>query len=298
MAHILSNAHRYFSLALLCLMIGFTLRAPAAAQSSHAAHSSPIGNDAQTQKVLRFEVISIKPERFVVPPAVQLDPTPNGFTSTMTARQMIMFAYAPEDPFLWMVGHGTTTIHNVPPWLDDLYQINARVSDQDRAAWNHQSKEHELLRSAMQDLLRERYKLLLHEQPTQVSGYKLTVAKNGPRLTSASPGSTLPKGIPLPSGGIVVGSRTVDHWYSATMGDLAFFLTRTTGRTVYDSTGLTGRFDFTLQQTEDPSIALPSEDTFELVNNWPIGQLGLQLKPGKVPAVMLIIDHIEKPTKN
>ncbi|HEX3940236.1 MAG TPA: hypothetical protein VHX11_02000, partial [Acidobacteriaceae bacterium] len=86
MAQILSKAHRYFSLALLCLMIGFTLRAATAAQSSHAAHSSPIGNDAQKQKVVRFEVISIKPERFVAPPAAQLDPTPDGFTSTMTAR--------------------------------------------------------------------------------------------------------------------------------------------------------------------------------------------------------------------
>jgi len=35
-----------------------------------------------------------------------------------------------------------------------------------------------------------------------------------------------------------------------------------------------------------------------VLDNWPIGQLGLALKPGKVPGRTLIIDHIEKPTEN
>jgi uncharacterized protein (TIGR03435 family) len=77
------------------------------------------------------------------------------------------------------------------------------------------------------------------------------------------------------------------------MEDLAAFLILTTGRPVQDRTGLTGRYEFTIEANEHQS-----QDTEELPENWPINQLGLGLKPGKVPGRMLIIDHIEKPTAN
>ena len=77
------------------------------------------------------------------------------------------------------------------------------------------------------------------------------------------------------------------------MEDLAAFLTLTTVRPVQDRTGLTGRYEFTIQAIEHPS-----QDPDELPENWPISQLGLELKPGKVPGRTLIIDHIEKPSQN
>jgi len=61
------------------------------------------------------------------------NPTPDGFVTTMTAWQMLMLAYAPDDG-----STQTVPMINEPKWLSsspsDWYVINARVSDADRDA--------------------------------------------------------------------------------------------------------------------------------------------------------------------
>lgn len=270
---------------------------PSLAQRPDVVRARVVHSNIADVKPFTFEVVSIKPLKAVAPP-LHLDPTPTGFTSPMTTWQMIMFAYAPEDPFLWLLRRQTTTITNDPIWLYDLYQISAHVSDADRDAWNHQGGERELLRSALRELLHDRYKLIIHERQTLVPGYKLVVSKHGPRLTPTTPNTALPKGLPLPSGGVVVSTQAADYWHGATMGDLAHFLTRTSERTVNDATNITGRFDFTLQQISTPAIARSAEDVPELAYNWPVSQLGLALQPTKIPGLILTIDHIERPTPN
>jgi uncharacterized protein (TIGR03435 family) len=84
------------------------------------------------------------------------------------------------------------------------------------------------------------------------------------------------------------------HYYGATIGDLVDFLGITSHlRPIHDETKLTGRYDFTLQMIDDPS-----NDPEDQVRNWPIAQLGLELKPGQYPGFKLVIDHLEKPTGN
>jgi uncharacterized protein (TIGR03435 family) len=216
-----------FSLASLCLMIGSTLLSTlAAAQGSNAAHGDKNGSDAGKTKEVKFEVISIRPLESADESEKHFDPTSDGFTSPITARQMIMVAYAPEDNFLWSLGHGATDIRNAPPWLNDGYEIRARVSDDDREAWRNQGREHEMLRSAMQALLKERFKLVIHELPTKIQDYQLVIGKKGPKLKVTPPGSTPPEGLKLPGGAVVV-PRNISKdtgeydWYGATMGDLA-----------------------------------------------------------------------------
>ena len=81
-------------------------------------------------------------------------------------------------------------------------------------------------------------------------------------------------------------------FYSATVQDLADFLTDTSKKTpVRDKTGLTGRYDFTLLQVPTG----PGEDR---VYNFPVNRLGLNLRMGTEIRPMLVIDHIEKPTPN
>ena len=150
----------------------------------------------------------------------------------------------------------------------------------------------------MKAVLKERCKLVIHEQPTEIPDYKLVIGKKGPKLQATAPGSALPSGVKLKSGGVMVGDtrdgRTTWRFHGATMEDLALFFTGLTPeRPVHDGTGLTGRYDFTLQ-----SIDNPSKDIDEQVNNWPIDHLGLGLKPGKSPGIKLVIDHMEKPDPN
>jgi uncharacterized protein (TIGR03435 family) len=70
---------------------------------------------------------------------------------------------------------------------------------------------------------------------------------------------------------------------------------------VTDETGLTGKFDFTLEFAPQAPGALPHETPDEapnLVSAIP-QQLGLKLEPKKIPVDVLIIDSADKiPTQN
>jgi len=275
----------------------------AAALLSTAAVAQKSNRNPVAPKDIKFEVASITP----VKPGTQTEmaqtfvPTPDGYRSSLTVGQMIMLAYGPSDPQLW---HGIPLV-NWPDWIGgggDWYVINARVSEGDRDAWRNQSNKLELLRTAMQDLLRDRCKLVIHEKPTQVEVYNLILQKRGAKLKPTPVGSALPKGGgPLPSGGVRVpellpGPGHTMRWryYGATMSDLVEFLTlSSSGRPVHDATGLTGRYDFTLQLIDNAS-----RDPDEQIYNWPVDPLGLVLKPGKSLGFALVIDHIEKPTPN
>ena len=57
---------------------------------------------------------------------------------------------------------------------------------------------------------------------------------------------------------------------------------------VADKTGLTERYDFTLD-----FAGLPSSEAFAAINDALQTQLGLKLIGAEVPATMLVIDHAE-----
>jgi uncharacterized protein (TIGR03435 family) len=75
-------------------------------------------------------------------------------------------------------------------------------------------------------------------------------------------------------------------------------------RPVLDRTGLSGRFDFTIQwspesngqSTAETQVQVDSEATtfLETLKE----QLGLRLKPERAPLDVLIIDHLELPSEN
>jgi uncharacterized protein (TIGR03435 family) len=290
-----------FSLASLCLTLGpALLSVSAAAQGSNTAHVEQTSSDAGKKKEVKFEVVSIRP---VKPgwspydgspvPLSNTNPTADGFTARLTIWQMMMIAYAPEGINSW----ASIPMINAPKWFGDgdWYDINAHVSDDDLAAWRNQDSKHELLSSAMRAVLKERCKLAIHEQPTEIPDYKLVIGKKGPKLQATAPGSALPSGVKLKSGGVMVGEtrdgRTTWRFHGATMEDLAWFLTNLTqDRPVHDGTGLTGRYDFMLQ-SGDPH----SRDIDHPLDNWPIDHLGLEAKPGKSPGFTLVVDHMEKP---
>ena len=255
--------------------------------------------DAGKKKDVKFEVASI---RLAGPNAGQwqtFSPTPDGFTSQLSVAQMIMLAYAPYGTFQ-MNGLGLTRVSLEPRWIYDWYVINARVSDDDREAWRNQGKQQELLKAALRNLLKERFKLVLHEEPTAMDGFQLVVAnKKGPTLKASIPGAVLPTGVGELSGGVMVGKVEGNHhswsFYASTMEDLARFLMNSTNGPVGDMTGLPAHYDFTLRSVDLRDYSTHGEG---MEDNWPLDSLGLTLKRGKVPGLALVIDHIEKPTPN
>jgi len=86
---------------------------------------------------------------------------------------------------------------------------------------------------------------------------------------------------------------------------LVRFLTPQMGRPVFDSTGLTGKYDFTLTYTLDSvPVANAAQRANESAIVLPIfaaldKQLGLNLEPGKRLIDIFVIDHYEKtPVEN
>ena len=75
------------------------------------------------------------------------------------------------------------------------------------------------------------------------------------------------------------------------MEDLAWFLARL-GIPVRDRTGLNGRYDFVLQEIDQPERGEGG------AYSYPVDHLGLKLKRGKESRPIWIIDHMEKPTAN
>jgi uncharacterized protein (TIGR03435 family) len=161
-----------------------------------------------------------------------------------------------------------------PAWASsDGFDIEAKAE-------NAASATNEQLLSMLRRLLAERFKLQFHTVPKQVSGFALTVAKDGPKL---KPG----KG---DFEGFTAGERMSAS--NASMGGLARMLSTTLRAPVLDQTGLKGGYAFSYSRPtpNDPSPG----SIFTVLRE----DLGLKLESAKVPVDVIMIDHAEKPCEN
>ena len=155
----------------------------------------------------------------------------------------------------------------------------------------------------LQKLVVERFKLTFHRDKRELSVYVLSVAKGGPKLTK-SEGD--PNGLP----GLFFRGRLGDLGVrNANMADFTQLMqSAVLDRPVVDQTGLSGRFDFTLDWTPDDSQFAgmgakfpPPTDSANAPPNLYTAiqeQIGLKLEATKAPADVMVIDHVEKPSEN
>jgi uncharacterized protein (TIGR03435 family) len=159
----------------------------------------------------------------------------------------------------------------------------------------------------LQAMLADRCHLVVRHVPgAEQPGYSLELGKHGPHLTESKPGEVLPEGVELADGGLVVPWRDGEarrmRFYGATMAEFARQLSQGHGHPVRDHTGLTGRYDFSVNWIDDSDSKVPAGfvpfDDSEPLSHWDIDALGLHLRPIKVPIDALVIEHIEKPSEN
>ncbi len=171
----------------------------------------------------------------------------------------------------------------------ETYDIEARADDRDpryKAAQATGPAAHEaLLDSMLQSLLADRFKLAVHRETKETSGYALVIAKGGPKLkqpTEARSGD----------GSIAVAGRGHLKGQEAPLSMLVAQLTRLVGRPVVDQTDLEGGFDFDLEWTPEdtPADLAQGPSVFTAVQE----QLGLRLEATKEQTETLVIDHVEK----
>ena len=211
-----------------------------------------------------FEVVSVK----LAPPPLNgvssRESVDNGLLTytNFTLRRLIGNAYGVTEGQI--VG---------PAWIsDNLYHIHARLP-----AGASRSD----VPAMLQAMLADRFKLVVERVKKKMPVYALVIAKGGHKM---KPVVNSDSGY----GGVV---RRIDG-RGITMATLAKLLSsRVTDRPVIDSTGLDGKFAFSLQwapEPDDPSVYLAVQE-----------QLGLKLNPRRMLTELITVTHAERnPTEN
>lgn len=154
----------------------------------------------------------------------------------------------------------------------------------------------------IQKLLADRFKLTFHKDKKELSVYVLSVSKTGAKMTK---NDSAPNGLP----GLFFRGLGNLNVRNALMSDFTGLMqSAVLDRPVVDQTGLTGRFDFTLNWTPDDSqfsgmgakIPPPTDSADAPPNLYTAiqEQIGLKLDATKAPADVMVIDHVEKPSAN
>jgi uncharacterized protein (TIGR03435 family) len=148
-----------------------------------------------------------------------------------------------------------------------------------------------VLRAMMGTLLAERFKLTFHRDIRELSSLVLVVAKGGSKLRNSQEDAP---GILRPEKGAMVAQH-------ATMPEFIGTLAGPLRTPVIDKTGLTGRYDFSVDLSSYFEDGKPGQqpDLTAILMSALHEQLGLNLESRKEPVQILVIDHAEKkPTPN
>jgi uncharacterized protein (TIGR03435 family) len=263
---------------------------------------------AAAQERLRFDVASVKPTEgarglrggLCSGPNTEARitrPGPEGLSDVAAPNPMPPGACRYQEALLRDIiaaAYGVRNVVGGPSWLDsERFDIDAKA---DRV--RPQNELHQML----QVLLEERFALRVRRETRPVDGFALVRADGAVRLKPSE----------VAAGGLLsrYGSLTTP---GAPMPRLAQFLGSRIGRLVVDETGLAGNYGVTLTWTpaddEQPLApgTAPEMERALRVNvdgNGPslftavTEQLGLRLEARKVPQEFLVIDAVERPTRN
>ena len=237
----------------------------------------------------------------------QVQPAANGFHMTNCPLFVAVgAAYVPAagNPLGFLV---EDRIAGMPGWLtQERYNLDARISDADAAAWRDPVRQKEMLRAMMQTLLAERCRLAVHREMRDKPVFALVIGTNGPKLVPSEAEAVDAArakhpdavGVPGGSGFFLRGPNGHIDLYGATTGTLALLLSGATGRPVVDRTGLTRLYDMHLDMGQPGVTVDASADAGATVFAAVEEQLGLKLESRKLPVEYLVIDHVERPSSN
>jgi uncharacterized protein (TIGR03435 family) len=237
---------------------------------------------------LSFEVASVRrsaPDDKSPPIGVSQG---GGFTAHVTLDTLIMMAYNVK-PF---------QVSGLPHWAEsEHYSIAAKPPADYRP--KKPGVIDEEMAQRIQNLLADRFGLVVHRESPQKPVYVLVVAKNGPKLKEAD--TSIPFRLRL-------GKGRISNDGGGKVAMLASVLSNQFDRPVVDETGLTGLYKFDLKWTPDPPLNAPNSSSvsgssqpdtdgpslFTALEE----QLGLKLESKRRPVVTIVIDHLERPAEN
>jgi uncharacterized protein (TIGR03435 family) len=254
----------------------------------------------------RFEVVSIKPFDASGSAQPRVGMTPGRLDVVGMPVRLLLGLFLPLD-----------RVFGLPDGLDsDRYTVTAKMPDGASDA---------ALIVAVQNLLKDRFKLVTHRETRELPVYNLVLARSDGRLGPALKQSSaecqallkeyyaaLRGGAPTQATPTAVRECVLSQpgmgllsLKGTAIGAFVSLLPRYVGRQVIDRTGLTAFYDLTLNWTPEivpsvlglPQAPLPPADPdapniFTAVQE----QLGLKLEAGRGPVEVIVIDRLEKPT--
>jgi len=236
---------------------------------------------------LEFEVASIKRS-----PASQ-----PGFGFNVTATEVRSQNISVAGMILFTFELHATQVAGLPAWAEgEPYQIIAKLPGGGEPTDDQ-------IRTMLKNLLKSRFGLAYHMEKRELPVYAIGIGKNGP------------SGIKMAinkDGGPSIGAQRPGRvsFRGATMSNLATQLQlRVLDRPVVDQSGLTARYDFTLDWRPDEfqfprfsaaqraaaiAAAEASPDLFTAFQE----QLGMKLEAKKASMNVLVVDSVSRPTEN
>jgi uncharacterized protein (TIGR03435 family) len=215
-----------------------------------------------------------------------------------------------ESMIAWAFDTGHYPKVTGPSWIkNDAFELQGKMdADTAQALSKLSTASQRVARQHMlQVLLADYFKLKTHIETTEVPIYQLVIAKNGSKMELVTAPDAKPTRML-----ITRPTRDVEVWkgnatpIAIMLGQLTFEV----GRPVYDETGLSGLYNFTLRCTrESRSVSAAPPDAQTAVGTLPGNdapslpdaleeQLGLKLQSAKGPSDVIIVDHAERPTAN
>jgi len=287
--------------------------APVFVTAAAAAFVTPVAFGQTAAERPQFEVASVKPS------AVSADGQFN--LGVHIDGAMVRCTYIPMRTYLAMAYDVKDFQIVAPDWMaTDHFDIVAKLPD--GASGDKQ------FRARVQALLEDRFKLAIHRETKDVPAYALVVGKSGLKMKEVPPD---PATEPAATGKVDVtatsgrGGTTVDYGQGSyvsyglnkleakkvTFVALVDTLGRFVDRPIVDMTGLSGRYDFTLEYSVEELRSLVrasggdasripdlgGDPTISIFSS--LEGLGLRLEPRKTPVEVIVVDRAEKvPTAN
>lgn len=257
--------------------------------------------NAAQARTLSFDVVSIHENKNDTAMR-EYGATASGYHArAISPLLLLVTAYVPSDGKAGLFN--PNQIEGMPDWMvHSRYEIEAKIAGEDLNAWQRP----EVQRTMLQQMLAGRFKLTLHRDFREKPVYDLEVTKGGPKFKPSETSdmdairqkylnaTALPGGMAMVAGPNP-GQRML---VNATIADLGVLLDKGIGRPIVDKTGLTGRYDFSLELDMSPGPDGTRPDPAVVLITALQEQLGLKLEPEKEKVEVLVIDHVERPSEN
>jgi uncharacterized protein (TIGR03435 family) len=236
-----------------------------------------------------FAVATIKPSRPDAPRGGYGIRGPDVTTTNVTVSWMIKLAYNVH----------VHQISGAPSWIEsERYDTVGRSETPGEPSRDQ-------MKLMIQKLLVDRFQLRFHIEKKELPVYAMVVAKSGPKI-AVSAGD--PNAFPGIGFGREPGVISLSGRNTGLNGVANGLQSNILDKPVVDQTGLTGRYDFQLRFTPDPTQLAnfgglepansadpnPPPDIFTAFEQ----QLGLRLQPTRAPVDVMVIDRIERPSPN